>query len=200
MLRIVYESAVCTLYLTGAQASGANIDVAGRTLHDRLDALDIGLPCTVGTTVRVRDLDTKCDALAADFAFCHSWHLLYRLVNKIYCNRNREKNQALFAFFSIFISFHRNHLTPRPQFAKAGSAGRAVPASLSLRSHFRHSPSIRSTRRCSRAGSAGFQFPPVTPARLPQHSQYTPLLAASEKSHSPHLFSLTHCVFRNNML
>ena len=91
------KSAVCTLYLAGAQASGANIDVAGRTLHDRLDALDIGLPCTIGTTVRVRDLDTKCDALAADFAFCHSWHLLYRLVNKIYCNRNREKNQAFFS-------------------------------------------------------------------------------------------------------
>ena len=91
------DLAVCTLYLAGAQASGANIDVAGRTLHDRLDALDIGLPSTVGTTVRVRNLDTKRDALAADLAFCHSWHLLYRLVNKIYCNRNREKNQVLFS-------------------------------------------------------------------------------------------------------
>ena len=53
------------------------MDVAGRTLYDRFDALDIGLPCTIGTTVRVRDLNTKCNALAADFAFCHSWlHLL----------------------------------------------------------------------------------------------------------------------------
>lgn len=91
------DSAVCPLDLAGAQASGANIDVAGRTLHDCFDALDIGLPCTVGTTVRVRDLNTKSNALAADFAFCHSWHLLYRLVNKIYCNRNRKKNQALFS-------------------------------------------------------------------------------------------------------
>ena len=88
---------VCTLYLAGAQASGANINVAGRTLHDRFHALDIGLPSTVGTTVRVRNLDTKRDALAADLAFCHSWHLLYRLVNKIHCNRYCEKNQALFA-------------------------------------------------------------------------------------------------------
>ena len=80
------ESAVCTLHLTGAEASGANVDVAGRALHDRLDALDIGLPCTVGTTVRVRDLDTKSNALAADFTFCHSWHLLYRLVDSIYSN------------------------------------------------------------------------------------------------------------------
>ena len=103
------KSAVCTLYLAGAQASGANIDVAGRTLHDRLDALDIGLPCTVGTTVRVRDLDTKCDALAADFAFCHSWHLLYRLVNKIHFTRKRKKNQVFFSDFRIFIKFHKNH-------------------------------------------------------------------------------------------
>ena len=88
---------VCTLNLAGAQASGANINVAGRTLHNCLDTLDIGLPGTVGTTVRVRNLDTKRDALAADLAFCHSWHLLYRLVNKIHCNRYCEKNQALFA-------------------------------------------------------------------------------------------------------
>ena len=72
------------------------MDVAGRTLHDRFDALDIGLPCTIGTTVRVRDLNTKCNALAADFAFCQSWHLLYRLVNKLYCSRNQKKNQAFF--------------------------------------------------------------------------------------------------------
>ena len=90
---------VCTLYLAGAQASGANIDVAGRTLHDRLDALDIGLPCTVGTTVRVRDLNTKSNALAADFAFCHSWHLLYRQCYGIYCIRNGEKNQVFFEDF-----------------------------------------------------------------------------------------------------
>ena len=90
---------VCTLYLAGAQASGANINVAGRTLHDRFHALDIGLPSTVGTTVRVRDLNTKRDALAADFAFCHSWHLLYRLVNSIYCNRKLKKKQGVFCNF-----------------------------------------------------------------------------------------------------
>ena len=88
------RSAVCTLYLTGAQASGANIDVAGRALHDCLDTLDIGLPCTVGTTVRVRDLDTKCNALAADFAFCHSWHLLYRLVTASILPYNEKKSKS----------------------------------------------------------------------------------------------------------
>ena len=60
---------VCTLYLAGAEASGANIDVAGRTLDDCLDTLNIGLPCTIGTTVRVRNLNTERNALAADLAF-----------------------------------------------------------------------------------------------------------------------------------
>ena len=123
MLRIVYESAVCTLYLTGAQASGANINVAGRALHDCFDALDIGLPCTIGTTVRVGDLNTKCDALAADFAFCHSWHLLYRLVNKIHFTRKRKKNQVFFSDFRIFIKFHKNR----------GSKGRFLRILISCR-------------------------------------------------------------------
>ena len=108
--------------------------MAGRTLHDCLDALDIGLPCTIGTTVRVGDLNTKCDALAADFAFCHSWHLLYRLVNTIYCNRNREKNQVFFSDFFKFISFHENltFLPPKDtKFIKPG--GQAGPASIDLK-------------------------------------------------------------------
>ena len=89
-------SADRAFYLTGAQTSGANINVAGCTLHDCLNALDIGLPGAVGTTVRVRNLNTKADALAANFAFCHSWHLLYRLVNSIYYSRYRKKLQAFF--------------------------------------------------------------------------------------------------------
>ena len=128
------KSAVCTLYLAGAQASGANIDVAGRTLHDRFDALDIGLPCTVGTTVRVRDLDTKCDALAADFAFCHSWHLLYRLVNKIHFTRKRKKNQVFFSDFRIFIKFHKNR----------GSKGRFLRILISCRQCRRVEPAANS--------------------------------------------------------
>ena len=107
VLRIVYESTVCTLYLTGAQASGANIDVAGRTLHDCFDTLDIGLPSTVGTTVRVRDLNTKRNALAADFAFCHCSHLLYRLVSNIYFSRYFGKLQAFFPNFRKMVRMHR---------------------------------------------------------------------------------------------
>ena len=62
--------------LTGTQTAGTNIDMAGRTVDHRLDALDIGLPRTIGASVGVGDLDTECHALAADIAFCHQLHLL----------------------------------------------------------------------------------------------------------------------------
>ena len=39
--------------LAGAEAAGAHIDVLGRAVHHSLDALDVGLPGTVGTAVGV---------------------------------------------------------------------------------------------------------------------------------------------------
>ena len=65
-----------TLNLIGTEASGTGVHMARSSVNDRLDALDIGLPGTVGPSVRVGDLDTKGDTLAADIAFCHLLHLL----------------------------------------------------------------------------------------------------------------------------
>ena len=62
--------------LTGTEASGADVHVSGSSLHDRLHALHVGLPGAVGTTMGVRDLNTKGHALAADITFSHSLHLL----------------------------------------------------------------------------------------------------------------------------
>ena len=59
-----------------AETAGTNIYMAGRSIDDRLDALDIGLPRTIGTAMRVRDPDTKGHALVAKFALCHPLHLL----------------------------------------------------------------------------------------------------------------------------
>ena len=66
----------CALDLVRTQASCADIYMARSTVNDRLDTFDVGLPCTVSTSVRVGDLDTECHALAADIAFCHQLHLL----------------------------------------------------------------------------------------------------------------------------
>ena len=60
-----------TLDLTGAETSGAYIDVAGRTLHDRLYTLYIGLPSPAGCSVGVRDLVAESHALAAYITLCH---------------------------------------------------------------------------------------------------------------------------------
>ena len=65
-----------TFDLVRTQASCTDIYMARSTVNDRLDALDVGLPRTVRTSVRMGDLDTECYALAADIAFCHQLHLL----------------------------------------------------------------------------------------------------------------------------
>ena len=50
--------------------------MARRTIDQSLHALDIGLPGTIGTPMRVRDLDTKGNALVAKLALSHPLHLL----------------------------------------------------------------------------------------------------------------------------
>jgi hypothetical protein len=58
--------------------------VLGSAVYDGLDALHIGLPSAVGTSVRVRNCNTKGYALFAEFAFCHLKHLL----KNIYCKNS----------------------------------------------------------------------------------------------------------------
>ena len=73
-------------YFTGTQAPGTNIYMAGRAIDDRLNTLDIGLPGTIGTPVRVGNLNAKGHALVAKFALSHPLHLLavtnFRLIHK----------------------------------------------------------------------------------------------------------------------
>ena len=64
------------LNLVGAEASGTSVHMAGSTVNNRLDTLHIGLPGTVGTSVGVRNLNTKGHALAAKITLSHSLHLL----------------------------------------------------------------------------------------------------------------------------
>ena len=45
--------------------------MAGSSIHDSLDALDIGLPGTVGTSVGVRNLNTKGYALTTKITLRH---------------------------------------------------------------------------------------------------------------------------------
>ena len=59
------------LNLVGTEASGTSVHMARSTVDNRLDALDVGLPGTVGTSVGVGNLDTKGHALAAKITLSH---------------------------------------------------------------------------------------------------------------------------------
>ena len=84
-----------------AQATGACVDILGRTLHDRLDTTDIRLPGTVGTAMGVGDLDTKGNTLAAAFTLSHgnctSYSEVWNQNNQLdYFTRDTKKKQAFF--------------------------------------------------------------------------------------------------------
>ena len=45
--------------------------MARGTVDNRLNALNIGLPSSVGTSVRMGNLNSKSDTFSADVAFSH---------------------------------------------------------------------------------------------------------------------------------
>ena len=59
--------------LTAAQAASARINVLRGTVDDGLDALDVGLPHAVGTTMRVAHLDTEGNALVTELTLRHAY-------------------------------------------------------------------------------------------------------------------------------
>ena len=101
----------CALDLIGAEASGTSVHMAGSSVNDSLNALDVGLPCTIGTSVGVGDLDTEGYALATKITFRHLLHLPSGcLLNKLrplqaldYDTRLFPKMQALFSKFFDFL-------------------------------------------------------------------------------------------------
>ena len=57
----------------------------GGTVHESLNALDVGLPSTVGTSVRMAHLDAKSNTLIAKFTLCHLMlHLLAYQIKTAY--------------------------------------------------------------------------------------------------------------------
>ena len=60
-----------SLNLVGTEASGTSVHMAGSSVNDSLNALDVGLPCTIGTSVGVGDLDTEGYALATKITLSH---------------------------------------------------------------------------------------------------------------------------------
>ena len=57
--------------LAGTEAPSTNVDMARSTIDYGLDTADVCLPCPVGTTMGVGDLNPEADTLAANIALCH---------------------------------------------------------------------------------------------------------------------------------
>ena len=70
------------------------------SVHDRLDALHVGLPSTGGTSVRMGNLDAERHILTAIFAFCHVSHLLLYSVTDDMITDNSQKSKLFFIFCS----------------------------------------------------------------------------------------------------
>ena len=79
------------LNLVRTQASRTDVDMARGTVNNRLDALDVGLPCSVRASMGVGNLDAERNALTADIAFCHQLHLL--AVGKSFIWRSESADQ-----------------------------------------------------------------------------------------------------------
>ena len=92
---------------TRAQAAGAGVDILRGTVHDRLHALDIGVPGTVAPTMRVRNLDTERDTLATARTFGHNClHLLFNSFNSIaYTARKCKCFERKKLIFFIILRF-----------------------------------------------------------------------------------------------
>lgn len=57
--------------LVGTKATSANVYILGRTVNDSLNSSYVSLPSSVGSSVRVRNLNTEGNTLTADITFCH---------------------------------------------------------------------------------------------------------------------------------
>ena len=64
------------LDLAGTEATSTSVHMARSTIHNSLNALDVGLPGTVGTSVGVGHLNAEGYALATKITLSHSLHLL----------------------------------------------------------------------------------------------------------------------------
>ena len=58
-------------YLAGTEAPSTYVDIAGSTFDQSLYTTYIRLPGSIGTTVRVGNLNTKGHTLIANIALCH---------------------------------------------------------------------------------------------------------------------------------
>jgi hypothetical protein len=66
-------------YFAGFDAGGADVQPLGRTGHDRMHALDVGVPAPIGLLLRPGDVAAESGPLAAYVAYRSHWNPLPKL-------------------------------------------------------------------------------------------------------------------------
>lgn len=69
----------CACNLSGTQATSASVNTTRRTINDSFYSLNVGLPSTVGTSVRVGNFNTESNFFAADITFSHALSTSFRI-------------------------------------------------------------------------------------------------------------------------
>lgn len=64
------------LDLTGSKAAGADVHSLLSAVDVHSNLLDVGIPDSVRSSMRMADVISKMSAFAADITFCHLKHLL----------------------------------------------------------------------------------------------------------------------------
>lgn len=83
----------------GTKATSTCINSLRRAVHYSLDPFDVGLPGSVGTSVRMGNLDAERHILTAIFAFCHVSHLLLYSVTDDMITDCKQKSKLFFIFY-----------------------------------------------------------------------------------------------------
>lgn len=112
---------------TGTQTPGTNIYMAGRTVYNCLHALHIGLPRTVGASVRVRHLNTERNTLIAKLALSHPLHLLAVAYFHAICRHNWYHNRKVLKMQVKFSKKHKLFSTVRQGGVSAPPLPRQIP-------------------------------------------------------------------------
>ena len=89
----------CPSHFIGTQAPGAGINAAGLAVYDCLHTHYIGFPGSVGTSVRVRNLNPKRYAFSAEITFCHNTAPPLGSHNVIILADSRPKSKLFFKDF-----------------------------------------------------------------------------------------------------
>ena len=93
----------CSLYKVWTQTTRAYGNCFGSSVYDSFYLSDICFPHFIASSVRVTHFNTKRNAFAADFTFCH----LYTPPNSHHHNEAiiTQQNEICKSFFKVFLFF-----------------------------------------------------------------------------------------------